>query len=82
MMGVCSCGGRLDESQYSTDSLGNRFKSCPRCSQISGHHVFYIIEEFGERDMGDGRVIVQPYCPSCRNYQERSLVPAFECTSS
>lgn len=80
ILGVCSCGGRLDESQYCKDDFGNTFKSCPRCSNTSGHHVFYNIEEFGERNMGDGRIIAHSYCPSCRNYQGPSLIPAFECS--
>ncbi|KAB7896427.1 hypothetical protein GA565_10775 [Rouxiella sp. S1S-2] len=79
MSGICSCNVRLDDSQYCIDSFGNTFKSCPRCSQISGHHVFYTTDEFGEKDMGDGRVLLQTYCPSCRSYKNRPLVPAFEC---
>lgn len=79
MTEICSCGYPLKDAQYIKDELDHDHKSCPGCSKNSGHHVFYPIEEFHERNMGDGRVIVQSYCVSCRNRKPPILSPSFEC---
>ncbi len=80
MNNQCSCSNQLNESQY-IDFNGATYKSCPSCSVREGHHVFYRFEDFGLRDMGDGRVLCQPWCPSCRNQQTPALIPAFSCGS-
>lgn len=43
------------------------FKSCPRCSIRKGKHVYYPIEDFGERTMENGDVVPQSWCRGCRN---------------
>lgn len=76
----CVCGASLKYAQYFKDKFGNEHKTCPKCSQNAGHHVFYPIETFHERDMGDGRVIVQSHCSSCRSYLPPKEIPSFECS--
>lgn len=80
MSECCRCGLSLNESQYGLDDHGHRCKTCPGCSQRVGYHVFYRLEEFGMRDMGDGRgEIIQSYCRPCRSHSEDYLAPAFTC---
>lgn len=74
----CGCSGSLHES-LSAEDEGQQFKSCPKCSVEAGYHVFYKQEDFGFRDMGDGRHIVQSWCPSCRSNLSPALPPAFIC---
>ena len=62
----CSCGDPLNESVVMTYH-GERLKSCPHCSTRAGRHQFLSEAYFGTRDMGDGRVIVQSWCPECRS---------------
>ena len=38
---------------------GEVFKSCPSCSSKAGTHVFYKHDDFGMRNMGDSRLMVQ-----------------------
>lgn len=67
-MSICeSCNTSLRDSMLALDAAGNQFKSCPRCSVNAGHHVFYRYDDFGIRDMGNGRHIVQSWCPGCRS---------------
>lgn len=44
---------------------GQYLKSCPKCSEQTGYHVFYRAEEFGERNM-DGVIRIQSWCRGCR----------------
>jgi len=80
MDGTCVCGRPLRESIYSTaiDSAAAS-KSCPQCSATAGRHVFYQIEHFGQRDMGDGRVEIQSWCPACRAGVGPSNQPHYIC---
>lgn len=73
---VCECS--LNDSQ---DAVHNSvdYKSCPKCSVDAGVHVFYKTEDFGYRDMGDGRHIVQSWCPSCRFGEDSAITEAFRC---
>lgn len=65
-MVLCSgCAGSLIESVDVENEYGV-FKSCPECSRRAGYHIFYRFEDFGMRNMGDGRYIVQSWCPGCR----------------
>lgn len=78
-MAACSgCKESLKESLVAEDG-GNIYKSCPKCSADAGYHIFYKYEEFGMRNMGDGREIVQSYCPSCRLPDGQVLTPVFTC---
>jgi hypothetical protein len=64
----CTCGESLDDSITMTAG-GDRLKSCPECSRRSGAHQFHPEGHFGTRNMGDGREIVQSWCPECRSNQ-------------
>lgn len=67
-MTVCEfCNTSLNESVLAVDAGGNQFKSCPKCSSDAGCHVFYRYDDFGMRNMGDGRHTVQSWCPGCRS---------------
>lgn len=78
-MGSCpGCNASLNDSQ-DVVKQGIEFKSCPKCSVIAGGHVFYKTEDFGYRYMGDGRCIVQSWCPSCRSGDNSSIPMAFKC---
>lgn len=59
------CHESLVESIEIKNNFGC-FKSCPECSRRAGYHIFYVYEDFGMRNMGDGRCIVQSWCPGCR----------------
>lgn len=54
-------------------------KSCPECSGRVGAHVFYRLEDFGDREMEDGRIIPQSWCPACRSDLIPSVVAAHIC---
>ena len=60
-----TCGKRLERSMKMVQN-GQRLKSCPNCSTLAGRHQFYREDDFGIRDMGDGRHILQSWCPECR----------------
>lgn len=45
---------------------GEVFKICPSCSNKTGTYVFYKYDDFGMRNMDDGRFIVQSWCQGCR----------------
>ncbi|PNO81128.1 hypothetical protein MC77_020455 [Citrobacter koseri] len=78
-MGICAvCECSLNDSQDVVHK-GVDYKSCPKCSADAGVHVFYKTEDFGYRDMGDGRHIVQSWCPSCRSGDNPSIPEAFRC---
>jgi hypothetical protein len=62
----CGCGVALNESVTAIAASGQRFKSCPSCSSRAGRHQFLPEADFGMRNMGDGRHIVQSWCPECR----------------
>lgn len=50
--------------------MHTQMKSCPSCSVAAGAPVFYPVEDFGLRAMGDGEFTVQSYCPKCRSGYE------------
>lgn len=78
-MSACSgCGSSLIDSQE-IELDGVTYKSCPNCSNNAGKHIFYRYEDFGMRNMGDGRHIVQSWCPSCRSDENPSLEVEFTC---
>lgn len=80
-MAVCSeCNQSLSDSQI-IEKGGEVYKSGPNCSAKSGVHIFYRYEDFGMRDIGDGRNIVQSWCPSCRSDENPSLEVEFTCCS-
>ncbi len=81
-MGTCSgCGLSLNESQE-VESKDTRYKSCPKCSSMAGHHVYYKYEYFGMRTMEDGRHIVQSWCPSCRSDEVPVIPPELTCSNN
>lgn len=63
---VCSICQQLLHDSVIIEKDGEVFKSCPSCSGNAGTHVFYKYYDFGMRNMGDGRLIVQSWCPGCR----------------
>lgn len=73
-----SCSDPLRDSLHA-EHEGQEYKSCPKCSANAGYHIFYKIEEFGDRDMGDGRHIVQSWCQACRSDLKPTLQPSFTC---
>ena len=80
MVERCSvCEQSLSYSRE-VEQEGVEYKSCPKCSADAGVHVFYKTIDFGYRDMGDGRHIVQSWCPACRSGEKPSIPPAFKCT--
>ena len=78
-MSTCSCGEPLRDSLVvrAGDLL---LKSCPECSHLRGHHVFFREDAFGFRDMGDGRVLIQSWCSDCRQGHRSIRRPEYECT--
>lgn len=78
MEDICSCGKPLRDA-ITLERDDGVLKSCPECSGRAGRHVFYREDDFGTRDMGDGRVIPQSWCPTCRSDSIPSTRPAFEC---
>lgn len=76
---VCStCQQPLHDSVV-IEKNGEVFKSCPSCSSKAGTHVFYRYDEFGMRNMGDGRLIVQSWCPGCRLQNDFKPSSTFNC---
>ena len=43
-----------------------KHKSCPSCSKKAGQVVYHTESYFGERDMGNGKIEIQSWCPECR----------------
>jgi len=79
-MEKCSCDELLNESITMTlTSKPQRLKSCPNCSTAAGHHVFYLEDTFGKRDMGDGRILVQSWCPECRVHRTVTQSAVYKC---
>lgn len=76
---ICSCGTALRKS-LSMEKEGKNLKSCPRCSGKAGHHVFYDDRCFGQRNMGDGNIIIQSWCPECRRKKSSTIRPIHECS--
>ncbi len=57
--GICStCQQSLGDS-VTTEKDDGVFKSCHSCSSKAGTHVFYKHDDFGMRNMGDSRLMVQ-----------------------
>lgn len=56
----------LKHSHYYRDQKGAWYKSCPECSRRAGKLVWYRLDEFSHRTMGDGKVIPQSWCSPCR----------------
>ena len=78
---VCStCQQPLHDSVV-IERNGEVFKSCPSCSNKAGTHIFYKYNDFGMRNMGDGRFIVQSWCQGCRLQEGASHNIAFTCKS-
>ncbi|PWK09424.1 hypothetical protein C7421_104370 [Pantoea ananatis] len=76
---VCStCQQPLHDSVI-IEKDGEVFKSCPSCSSNAGTHVFYKYDDFGMRNMGDGRFIVQSWCQRCRLKDSLAPVVSFTC---
>ena len=79
MVERCSvCEQSLSHSRE-VEQDGVEYKPCPKCSADAGVHVFYKTIDFGYRDMGDGRHIVQSWCPACRSGEKPFIPPAFKC---
>lgn len=78
MSKCCICDSSLHDSK-TEERNGVEYKSCPKCSVTSSVHIFYRTEVFGYRDMGDGRHIVQSWCPSCRSGDNPHIPEAFRC---
>ena len=76
---VCStCQQSLHDSVV-IERNGEVFKSCPSCSSNAGIHVFYKYDDFGMRNMGDGRLIVQSWCQGCRLQDGMKPKLVFKC---
>jgi DNA-directed RNA polymerase subunit RPC12/RpoP len=74
-MAVCStCYRELTESIYERNG---KYKSCPNCSKVLGHHAFYKVEHFGERHHTDGSPFIQSWCPICRGHSGRIGSPKY-----
>lgn len=58
---------------------GEVFKSCFSCPCKAGTHVFYEHDDFGMRNMGDGRFIVQSWCQGCRLPDGMKPKSVFKC---
>lgn len=59
------CGGRLDLAVEKGD-----YKSCPKCSQKAGVHIFYAKEKFGwteKRVTVNNPDGIQSWCARCRS---------------
>lgn len=57
----------------------DEYKSCPNCSVQHGFHIFYRTGDFGNRNMGDGRIVIQSWCPDCRVKESVRRVPSSTC---
>ncbi len=78
MMADCpTCHDPLNESIYTSDKL---HKSCPKCSEAAGRHVFRPLADFGVRNVG-GHEYIQSHCLGCRTPPARlnTSPPAFTC---
>lgn len=76
---VCStCQQSLNDSVI-IEKDGEVFKSCPSCSSKAGTHFFYKHDDFGMRNMGDGRFIVQSWCQGCRLQDGMKPKLVFKC---
>jgi adenosine deaminase len=76
----CSfCGERLDRSLHRNID-GRAIKSCPHCSTMAGYHVFYFMEDFGERVV-DGEAYDQSWCLPCRSKDKPKASPACVCSA-
>lgn len=78
-MGICSGCAKPLRGSIKIIQAGQVYKSCPECSGKVGYHVFYRLEDFGDRDMGDGRIIPQSWCPACRSDLLPLASPALTC---
>lgn len=81
-MNCTSCSQELTDSQIVRSSQPGDdviWKSCPNCSVLRGVHVYYDYEDFGFRDMGDDRVLIQSWCAPCRSAQA-PVTPSFVCS--
>jgi hypothetical protein len=59
------CPGCHMELEQSLVAMGEApLKSCPRCSQLQGLHVFYPLDAFREHAL-EGWAILDPWCESC-----------------
>lgn len=79
------CGKPLKKAQNKHDANGNKFKSCPKCSQDNGDiHIYYKYPDyFGTSEKRvtkqhpDGP---QSYCQNCREEIFGPHVGAFKCS--
>lgn len=69
------CEEQLRVTVYRED---DEFKSCPRCSARDGRHVFYALDDFGDRRPHGGDAIIQSWCRPCRGDRAPGL-PAGYC---
>ena len=67
---TCPCGELLSISLGKTSPTGIPSKSCPECPRRAGHHVYYLLDQFGQRDCG-GSIFTQSWCKSCRGKQQQ-----------
>jgi hypothetical protein len=71
------CQEALNESIYTADKLN---KSCPKCSEAAGRHVYRPLADFGVRVV-HGREYIQSHCAGCRTPPDRlnASPPSFTC---
>lgn len=81
MSDVCSECKRSLHQSITKVVKGLQYKSCPKCSQNAGKHVFYEYGAFGMRHMQKtGKDIVQSWCPGCRPQSSAVALPiSFVC---
>lgn len=80
MSDVCSVCKRSLRHSIIKVVKGLQYKSCPKCSQNAGKHVFYEYGSFGMRHMQTGKYIVQSWCPRCRPQNVAIALPiSFVC---
>lgn len=74
------CGAPLSESIVSRpmDLAGEGSKSCPKCSERAGKHIFYKHEAFGDREYR-GALYWQSYCTACRSMNAAHAEPSMTC---
>lgn len=80
MSDVCPACKKSLRNSITKVVKGLQYKSCPKCSQNAGYHVFYEYGAFGMRHMQTGDYIVQSWCPSCRPQNKVTSLPiSFAC---
>ena len=77
MSETCLCNLPLNQSvAFSANDA--YFKSCPKCSESAGTHIFYPASSFGRRNC-NGVDRIQSWCPGCRSKNRPYLAQSYTC---